>query len=277
MKAITAVLILLLSTLLFGVPNSFAGWETGSIMGFDSNVERSVDAGKSDTYLTVYGAATRDPGGEGRLDWSGTAKLEGTAFASLDELNYAMVTLAPGITYFPHALLSVGVSPFVEAKIVNDSDQSALAFGGRLTLGEEIGRDLYAGQCYTYRDSRADAEVYSFTEHVVGAFLGMNWTPSFFTEIGYEFSHGDSFRTVTVTTSSTTSSGRGKHTNRIYSTAFGAEVIREEVDSHSVAVSAGIGWSSSLSSRIGYSLTTIQGDLGTSTSHSGYVDLAYRF
>lgn len=70
-------------------------------------------------------------------------------------------------------------------------------------------------------------------------------------------------------------SGRGKHI--IYSEAFGTEVIREEVDRNAIGVSAGIDWSKSLFSYIGFTYTTINGDLGSSTSHAGSLCIGYRF
>lgn len=70
-------------------------------------------------------------------------------------------------------------------------------------MRQQIKRDVYTGQYYLYRDSRADVETYSFTEHVFGVFLGVNWTEAFFTEAYYEFSRGDSFRTdSTISTTS---------------------------------------------------------------------------
>jgi hypothetical protein len=107
----------------------------------------------------------------------------------------------------------------------------------------------------------------------MGVFLGFNWTEAFFSEVGYEFSRGDSFRTVS--TRSTMASRRGKHI--IYSEAFGTDVIREEVDQNAFGVSAGIDWSKSLFSYIAYTYTTINGDLGSSTSHAGSIGIGYRF
>jgi hypothetical protein len=258
---------------LSGGMNAFAGWETGAAAGFDSNIDRSVNSGESDTYLTAYASLIWEPSGESRLSWSGAATLQGTSFARNSDLNYAVMSISPGATYFPHAFWRVNISPFLEAKAVNDSDQSALTFGGQVSMRQKIGRDFYTGQYYIYKDSQADVETYSYTEHVIGVFLGVNWTKAFFSEVGYEFSRGDSFRTVS--TSSTIASGRGKH--RIYSEAFGTEVIREKVDQNAIGVSAGIDWTESLFSYIAYTYTTINGDLGSSTSHAGSLGIGYGF
>ena len=253
--------------------NAFAAWETGAAAGFDSNIDRSVNGGESDTYLTAYASLIWEPSGESRLGWFGAATLQGTSFASNSDLNYAVMSISPGWTYFPHAFWRVNISPFFEAKAVNDSDQSALAFGGQVSMRQQIGKDFYTGQYYIYKDSRADVETYSYTEHVIGVFLGVNWTEAVFSEVGYEFSRGDSFRTVN--TRSTIASGRGKHI--IYSEAFGTDVIREEVDQNAIGVSAGIDWNKSLFSYIVYTYTTINGDLGSSTSHAGSLGIGYRF
>ena len=264
---------ILFAIILFGGMNAFAAWETGAAAGFDSNVDRSVNGGENDTYLTANASLIWEPSGESRLSWFGAATLQGTSFAKNSDLNYAVISISPGATYFPHTFWRVNISPFLEAKAVNDSDQSALAFGGQVSMRLQIGKDFYTGQYYIYKDSRADVETYSYTEHVIGVFLGFNWTEAFFIEAGYEFSRGDSFRTVS--TRSTMASRRGKHI--IYSEAFGTDVIREEVDQNAFGVSAGIDWSKSLFSYIAYTYTTINGDLGSSTSHAGSIGIGYRF
>ena len=65
-----------------------------------------------------------------------------------------------------------------------------------MSMRQELWKDIYIGQYYIYKDSSADADVYSFSEHAVGAYAGVNWTSSFYSEIGYEYSHGDSFRGI---------------------------------------------------------------------------------
>lgn len=264
---------ILLSIILFGGMNAFAAWETGAATGFDSNIDRSVNGGENDTYLTAYASLIWEPSGESRVGWSGAATLKGTSFASNSYLNYATMSISPGWTYFPHAFWRVDISPFFEAKAVNDSDQSALAFGGQVSMRQQVRKDFYTGQYYIYKDSRADVKTYSFTEHVIGVFLGANWTETFFSEIGYEFSRGDSFRTVSTTLS--TLSGRGKHLR--YSEAFGIDVIREEVDRNTIGISAGIDWNKSIFSQMAYTYTTIKGDLGSSTSHAGFLGIGYGF
>jgi hypothetical protein len=265
----------LLAMILFlsGTMNAFASWETGAAVGFDSNIDRSVNGGESDKYLTAYASLFWEPSGESRFGWSGASTLEGTSFANNSDLNYAIMSISPSVTYFLHALWRINISPLFEAKVVNDSDQSALTFGGQVSMTQQIGKDFYTGQYYIYKDSRADVKTYSFTEHVIGVFLGVNFTDAFFSEIGYEFSRGDSFRTLSTT--STTASGRGKHLR--YSDAFETYVIREEVDQNTIGVSAGIDWNKSLFSYIAYTYTTINGDLGSTTSHAGSLSIGYRF
>ena len=268
-----AIVCLFLGILFGGHPQAFAGWETGVKTGFDTNVNRSLNEGKNDTYLSGYISFAREATGESRVDWNVAASVEGALFASLADLNYGMVSLAPGVTFFPHPVWSINISPFVQAKAVQDSDQSAIAFGGKLGLKQQIRNNLYTGQYYIYKDSRANADTYSFTENVFGLFLGVNWTRALFTEFGYEFSRGDSYRTISTT--STAVSGRGMH--RRYSTTFGSDVIREDVDQHAFGINAGIDWTKSLFSHLSYTYTTIKGDLGISTSHAGFIGIGYRF
>jgi hypothetical protein len=264
---------ILVSIILFGGANALAGWETGAGIGFDSNIDRSVNNGEGDTYLTAYVSWLWEPSGESRLGWSGAATLEGTSFSRNSDLNYGMIRISPGLTYFPYTVWRVDISPFLEAGVVNDPDQSAAAFGALLNIKQQIRDGFYTGQYYIYRDSRADVETYSFTENRVGVFVGVDWTQTFYSEVGYEFSRGDSFRTIATTSS--TSSGRGMH--RIYSQTFGTDVIKEKVKQNTIGLSAGIDWNKSLFSQMAYTFSTINGDLGSSTSHAGIVDIGYRF
>lgn len=281
---------ILLMIMLFvaGGSNAFAGWQVGASTGYDSNINRSVDNRESDTYLSGYASLIRQPSGESRLGWFGAITIEGASFTNNHNLNYAMLSSSAGMTCFFHAFWRVDAAPFLEAKAINDSEQSALAFGGRVSMQQQIKSNIYTGQYYLYRDSRADVKTYSFTEHVFGVFLGVNWTESFFTEAYCEFSQGDSFQTVsTGATDSTTSailSGNGngngngqgngqsgEEKERIHSEAFESYVIREKVDRHAIGVSLGIDWNRSLSSHIGYTFATTDGELGTSTAHTEFL------
>lgn len=268
-----------------GGNNAFAGWQAGARTVYDSNINRSVDNRESDAYLSSYASVIRQTSGESRLGWFGEMSLEGTLFINNHDLNYVMISGSAGMTYFIHAFWRVDIAPFLEAKAVNDSEQSALAFGGKVSMQQQIKRDIYTGQYYIYRDSRADTETYSFTEHMFGVFLGVNWTEALFTEVYYEFSQGDSFRTIS--TNSTTSTilpgnekghgNSGKERKITYSETFGSDMIREDIDQHAIGASVGIDWNSSLSSQIGYTLATTDGELGTSRAHTGFLDISYRF
>ena len=278
---------ILLAIMLFaaGGNNAFAGWQVGARTGYDSNINRSVDNRESDAYLSGYASLIRQPSGESRLGWFGELTLEGTSFINNYDLNYAMISGSAGMTCFLHAFWRVDVAPFLEARAVNDSEQSALAFGGRVSMQQQIKRNIYTGQYYLYRDSRADVKTYSFTEHVFGVFFGVNWTEALFTEAYYEFSQGDSFRTdSTISTTSAILPGNengrgnsGKERKTTYSETFGSDMIREEVDQHAIGVSVGIDWNRSLSSHIGYTSATTDGELGTSTAHAGFLDISCRF
>jgi hypothetical protein len=252
---------------------ALAGWEAGTVIGFDTNVDRSIDGGKSDGFLSGYVGFARTPMGGKRWDLTLSATLEGSAYASVSDLDFVAITASPGIVFIPHALWTVTVSPFLQGKGVKDQDQSSVAFGGKASIEERILRNLYLGQYYAYTDSRADVDTFSFSEHSVGAYIGMVATSALHVELGYEFTRGDSFRTLG--TSAPTPPGAGMH--RRFSTAFGSDVVREDVDRHAVFLSVAIDWTSSLFSRAGYTFTDTEGDLGSSLSHSGFAGVGYRF
>jgi hypothetical protein len=274
------ILFLICSPLFYG-PAAHASWEIGTRAGFDSNVDRAVEDGRDDVYLSAYTSFSRDPSGESRLDWVLVATLEGTAYRTLSDLSCAEIVIAPGILYNLHRSWTVTVSPFLQAKEVRDSDQSALAFGGKVGMRQQLWKDIYIGQYYSYKDSSAGAEVYSFSEHAAGVYAGVNWTSSFFSEIGYEYSHGDSFRGIDEdgpepAETAVSVHGRGRHRN-MYSGAFGEFVVREPVDRNAVGFNAGLDIGKSLFSSMNYTFTRISGDLGSSESHSGFINLGYRF
>jgi hypothetical protein len=257
-------------------PSAYAAWEIGGKAGFDSNVNRAVNGGDSDTYLGGYLQYSREPTGETRLDWTFSASMDGNVFLKNNDLSNASLTLAPGLTFFPYLTWSINVSPFVQGKAVADSDQSAVAFGAKVSLKQPIGKHVYLGEYYVYTDSRANEDVYSYTENTLGIYLGVNWTRAFFSEVGYEFSYGDSFRSI-PTTSTTVSGGRGRGSQQHFSSTFGNEVIKEKVERHSLGATAGIELAPSLFSNFSYTYSTMKGDLGTSIDHTGFIGLSYHF
>ena len=253
-----------------------AAWEIGGKAGFDSNVNRAVSGGGRDTYLGGYLQYSREATGETRLDWTFSASMEGNVFLKNNDLSNAHLTLAPGLTFFPYLTWSVNVSPFVQGKAVADSDQSALAFGAKVSLKQPIGKNVYLGEYYVYTESRANEDVYSYTENALGIYLGVNWTRAFFSEVGYEFSRGDSFRSI-PTTNTPVSGGRGKGKQQRFSSTFGTVVFKEKVDRHSFGATVGIELAPSLFSNFFYTYSTMKGDLGTSTGHTGFIGLSYHF
>ncbi len=272
-------LMLAAGMLLTAVESAVAGWEAGTKLGFDSNVGRSIQGGKSDAYLLAYAGFGREPSGESRGDWVFSAVAEGAAFASVTDLDFAAITLSPGLVYFPHAGWTITVAPILQAKTVKDSDQSAVAFGGKIEVRERMGEKAYVAEHYAYRDSRATSEIFSYTEHAVGALLGVNWTPALSGEIGYEFSRGDSF--LSVGTSGTTSGGTGGFGGGgmpgMFSSAFGSEVVKERVDHHVIGATIGYEWTRSIFSVAGYTVTVLRGDAGSSISNAGFAGVGYRF
>lgn len=154
-------------------------------------------------------------------------------------------------------------------------------------MRERLNSIFYLSQSYLYRDSTASSSVYSAWEHVLGAVVGANWTNRFFTEIGYEFSHGDLFRSLNNSTAmgeggpsgSGSGSGRGAQHRRRgeFSSTFDAVVFQETVDRHTVGLTSGVDWTRSLFSTVGYTYSIIKGGSGTSHDHAAFVNLGYRF
>jgi len=239
-------------------------------------VNRAVSGGDSDTYLGGYLQYAREATGETRLDWTFSASLEGNVFFNNNDLSNGSLTLAPGLTFFPYLTWSINVSPFVQGRAVADTEQSAGAFGAKVSLKQPIGKSVYLGEYYVYTDSRANEDVYSYIENTLGIYLGVNWTRAFFSEVGYEYSHGDSFRSIPTTTT-TVSGGRGRGKQQQYSSTFGNEVIKEKVDRHSFGATAGIELAPFLFTNFSYTYSTLKGDLGTSIDHTGYIGLSYHF
>jgi hypothetical protein len=280
-RLIASILVVGVSLLLQSLALAEWDWETGGKAGYDSNLDRAIQNPQGSGYLGAYLSVNRDPEGESRLDWTLSALVDGLVYPNLSEVNYASFTVAPGLTYFPHKDWSVNISPYLQAKSVVDAEQSALAIGGKILLKQKWGAEFYSGQYTLYKDSRAEVDTYSFTEIALGLFLGRKFTAKAFGEIGYEFSRGDSFRTVDQTETDPNAQGKGKGKGKgsdpHFSSAFGSEVIRENVDRHALGLNVGVDWTPSFYSSAGYTYTTLQGESGTSNDHSVAVSFGVRF
>lgn len=252
---------------------ALAGWEAGGKIGFDTNVNRAADGGEGDGFLAGYAGYLRQPSGEKRYGFTLSASLEGAAFFDFTDLSYAAVTVAPGIVYVPRWWLTLSAAPFVRAKSVRDSDQSAVSFGGRIAFRERIRRNLFLGQHYLFTVNEANADAFSFTEHALGISLGGNLSKTVYGEAGYEFARGETFRTVAPAAPFPTGFG----THRMFSGAFDADVVREDVDRHTFSLSTEVVLSSSAFVQAGYAFSSYDGELSSFTSHSGYAGAGVRF
>jgi len=272
-------LVLAAGMLLTAAGSAVAGWEAGTKLGFDSNVGRSIHGGKSDAYLLAYGGFSREPSGETRGDWVFSAVAEGAAFANVTDLDFAAITLSPGLVYFPRAGWTITIAPILQAKTFQDSDQSSVAFGVKVQLRERLGEKAWLAEHYAYRDSRATSDIFSYKEHAVGALLGVNWTPALSSGIGYEFSRGDSFLSdgTSIATSGGTGGFGGGGMPHMFSSAFGTDVVKERVNRHAIGATVGYEWTRSIFSVAGYTVTVLRGDVGSSTSNAGFAGVGYRF
>ncbi|MDZ4165020.1 MAG: hypothetical protein U1C55_07820 [Smithellaceae bacterium] len=248
-----------------------ADWETGIKSGFDSNVNRSVSEARSDAYLKGYALYTRAPEEKDSLNWTLALLLEGVGYVRTSDLNYGSLTLEPGIDLYRGPLWTISVSPLLQLKGMSDSDQAAVAFGGKVGLRQQWQSDLYTGQYYIYRDSRAREDVYSFKEQALGVYGGVAWAKSLLLELVYELSAGDSFTSVGSMT--TIPAGRGRR----YSTTFRSDVVSETVSGHTFGVNLSVGLTSSLSLLLEYYLKYQQADSGSYSAHEGALGLGYRF
>ena len=250
-----------------------AGWEAGGKIGFDSNVNRAAVGGEGDGFLAAYAAYLREPSGERRYGATGLASLEAGRYFEFTDLSYAAVTVAPGIVYFPRWWLTLSVGPFLRGRIVQDSDQSAVSFGGKIAFRERIRPNLLLGQYYLFTDHRAEADVFSYTEHALGISIGGNLSKKMYGEAGYEFARGETF--LTVATAAPSSEGSGMH--RMFSGAFHSDVVREDVDRHALSFSTSVALSSSAFLQAGYVFSAYDGERSSFHSHSGYAGAGYRF
>jgi hypothetical protein len=272
-----AVIAVFMGSILFWAASpACAGWEAGAKAGFDTNLSRSIDDGDGSEYLSAYGSYWKGHAAETRLDWTMGFIVQGAAYPSLSDVDYVAAMLSPGVAYIFRPGWSAALTAFLQGKEVRDSEQSAWAFGGRVDFSQKFRSGIYLGEYYVYTDSRANEDVYSYTETNLGLYIGMRWTPRVFTEAGYEFSHGDSFLSTKVATPPAGGSGPGGGGGR-YSSTFGAEVFKETVDGHAFSVTAGIDWTQSWFTTVNYTFRTWDGDSGTVDDSSGYAGIGYRF
>ena len=279
-KALLAVVAV--STFFLAVSPARAGWETGAKAGFDTNLSRSIDDGEGSGYLSAYGSYWKGHAAETRLDWTMGFTVQGAVYPSLSEVDYAAAMLSPGVAYILRPGWTAALTPFLLGKAVRDTEQSAWAFGGRVDFSQKFVNGIYLGEYYVYTDSRANEDVYSYTENVLGLYLGMRWTPKIFTEAGYEFSRGDSFFSTKLPALPIGGGGPGSGQGpggggRRYSSTFDAVVYKEMVDGHAFSVSAGIDWTQAWYSTANYTYRTRNGDSGSADDSSGYVGIGYRF
>jgi hypothetical protein len=284
--------------------NAFAGFEIGAKAGYDSNIDRAVEGGMSDSFTTGFLSFSTESGKGTGTDWSLNLGLEGTRYADSTYLNCGMARITPSIIFYPGTRWRVNLSPFAQAITVKDEEQSSVAFGGEIGMKQLWGRRYYTGEYLVYTDSRADVEIYSYKDKAAGAYAGVNWTDRFWSEIGYEFSRGDSFRAVEeiITTEVVTSQiftsqagtggqggngqggagqgGTGQYgagSSSRYSESFNEYIINEPVDRQTIGVNMGYQFTRHIFSFINYAYTTYKGDAGTSKSHTGTIGIGYSF
>jgi hypothetical protein len=263
---------------LLGGGSALAGWETGAKIGFDSNVNRSIAGNaKGDSFLSAYAGFGREPSGDLRQDWFFSALAEGTAHANVSDLDSLSATLSPGMVFSLRPSWTLSVAPFLQGKSVKDSNQSAMAIGGRISMKQRLEDDLSLGEYYAYTSSHANANVFSYNEHALGLTLGKTFSDRLSGDVGYEYGRGDSYRSEGTSAAFTGMGGFGSGMTQMFSSTFGTNVVRERVTRNTLGASAEYDWTKSLFSAASYAYTVRRGDLGSSTSHTGFAGLGYRF
>lgn len=284
--------------------NAFAGFEMGAKEGYDSNIDRAVEGGISDSFTTGFLSFSTESGKGTGTDWSLKLGVEGTMYADSTFLNCGIAGITPSIIFYPGERWMLDISPFAQAITVKDEEQSSVAFGGQISMKQLWGSRYYTGEYLIYTDSRADVEIYSYRDKTAGVYAGVNWTDAFWSEIGYEFSRGDSFRAVEeiITTEIETSQivasqagnggkggngqggtgqgGAGQYgtgSSPRYSTAYNEYIINEPVDRQTIGINTGYQFTRHIFSFINYAYTTYKGDAGTSKSHTGTIGIGYSF
>jgi hypothetical protein len=287
----------------------FAGWEIGAKAGYDSNIDRAVEGGMSDTFMTGFLSFSKEIGDGTGTDLSLNLGLEGARYAESTYLNYGMASITPAVIFYPNTKWRIDISPFIQATGVSDEEQSALSFGGNIGMKQLWGRKFYTGEYFVYTDSRADVDIYSYKEKAAGVYAGVNWTDAFWSEIGYELSRGDSFRAVEeiITTEiissrivtsqagtggqggngqggagqgGTSQAGTGQYgtgNSPRYSEAYNEYIINEPVDRQTMGVNMGYQFNRHLSVFVNYAYTSYKGDAGKSESHTGTIGMGYSF
>ena len=273
-KALLAVLAV--PALFLAASPACAGWEAGAKAGYDTNLSRSIDDGDGSGYFSAYASYWKGHAAETRLDWTMGFILQGAVYPSLTDLDYGAAMISPGVAYILRPGWTAALTPFLQGKTVKDSEQSAWSFGGRVDFSQKFQNGIYLGEYYVYTDSRANEDIYSYTENSLGLYAGMRWTPRVFTEAGYEFSRGDTFLSERVTATSIGGSGPGRRRG-MFSSTFEANVFKETVDSHALSINAGIDWTRAWFSTANYTYRTWKGDSDTANDSSGYVGVGYRF
>ncbi|MBN1628079.1 MAG: hypothetical protein JW944_16290 [Deltaproteobacteria bacterium] len=290
--------------ILLSSPPAFSGWETGAKAGYDSNIDRAVKGGISDTFMTGFLSFTREPKEDTGTDWSLNLGLEGARYAESTFLNYGMASITPSIIFYPHAKWRVDILSFAQAIAVKDEEQSSVAFGGEISMKQLWGPRYYTGEYFIYTDSKADVEIFSYKDKAVGVYAGVNWTDAFWSEIGYEFSRCDSFRAVEeiinteivasqIFISQAGNGGQGNNGNGgtgqegkgqygtgnspRYSEAYNEYIISEPVNRQIAGINTGYQFTRHVFSFINYAYVSYKGDAGDSVSHTGVIGVGYTF
>ncbi len=277
--------------LLSSAASAPAYFETFLKAEYDSNVNRGINDSEGDGSFSVQLVTQKQPTGESRLEWLCAASLQATTYLTYDDLNYAELSLSPGLLYRLRIGVTAALNPIVQVRVVRDSAQSSVTVGGQASLSEQVSRRLYLTEYYSYQQSFARDDTYSFGAHSAGLIGSVALTGRLQGSLTYEFSYGDSFRGVGPAggrgaggkggdghgQGSGQGQGSGEGGLGRFSPAFQQGVIKEKVTRHAMGTGLQIDFGRSWSGAFQYVYSIWDGDSGTSHAHLGSFSIGRRF
>jgi len=205
-------------------------------------------------------------------------------YNKIGDLNSGDISVIPGLYYIPHRLINITIAPFFQAKAVNDAARNAVSLGGKITLREQVYRDIYLSQYFLYRNYDASSSTYSYEEKAAGLAAGATLTSRLNAEIAYEYSTSDTYQVISLGNGNVYGGkgpgpgprpGPGPHNKPNQGPQ--SLSIKEPVDRHAVGINLNFIISKSLFSFANYTYMMIKGRSGDSSAYFGNIGIGYRF
>ncbi|OPZ60717.1 MAG: hypothetical protein BWY87_00306 [Deltaproteobacteria bacterium ADurb.Bin510] len=282
-RLFTIVLLVVMLTFIgFHKAQAAEPWEAGMKIGAYSNVYHSVDDEDGDWYvspLLAYSNATKPKKG---LAWTIQGVLDGYVYRDEHDLNSVALTLTPGLWYAPDRSTQMRVQPFAQIKAVNDSDQSASAYGGSVSLDHQWSKTFGSGVYLRYLDSHAREHVYSAEESALGASLDLNLTSKWYGSCWYEYAHGSNYQSMTVAVPAANAWGwnlgyAGIYPFREYNSQTVTILLTGKQDTQSLGLRSGYAWTPRILTELAYVHRKADSDWGDVSSDEVSCGVYLRF